>query len=342
MNELFFVHPERWWFLLVPLVLLVLGLTGFARQRRGREAYGDLAGHPVLVEDAQPVGRPMTLVLQVLGLLCIALAALEPAFGWTVAKVERRGIEIVVCLDTSRSMLAEDLAPSRLERAKRDLRALLPELRGDRIALIAFAGGSRVVCPLTHDLGAFESLLDQVDTQTARRGGTDLGSAIRAALALLSADGAASQTILLLTDGEDLEGQARKEADLVRARGVRLHAIGYGSPRGAKIPNPDARGGASSFVVDESGNDVVTRLDAEGLRSVATACSGAYLAAEDAPLPVLEVFEKRVRPLAQRSFEAEDRRRPRSRFQLVLIPGLLLLLLSLFFAERSRASVIRS
>lgn len=334
MSDLFFVHPERWWFLIIPVALLALGLFSLARQRHARDRYADLEGHPVLLADAAPRSRGLVLAFEVAGLTLVALAALEPAFGWTVAKVERRGIEIVVCLDTSRSMLAEDLAPSRLSRAKRDLRALLPELRGDKIALIAFAGGTRVVCPLTHDLGAFESLVDGIDTTATHRGGTDVGAAIRAALALLSPEGSASQTILLLTDGEDLEGKARAEADLVRARGVRLHAIGYGSPRGAKIPD----GAGGGFVVNEKGEDVITRLDADGLRDVANACGGDYLAAEAVPLPVIEVFEKRVRPLAQRSFESEERRRPRSSFQLVLIPGLVILLLALFLADRSRSA----
>lgn len=334
----FFVHPERWVLLLVPIVLLGLGLSVHGRRRRARMRYADTGAHEILLADAAPFGRVRQLVFAFFALLAIAFAALEPAAGWTMAKVERRGVDLVVCLDTSRSMLAEDLAPSRLARAKRDLLALLPEMTGDRIALIAFAGRTRIICPLTHDLAAFEALLDVTDTTSARMGGTDIGGALRAALALLPAEHSSSQSVLLLTDGEDLEGEARKEAELVRKRGVHLHAIGYGSPRGAKIPS-DEGAGEGAFVKDERGQDVITKLDAEGLRDVAQACAGSFLLAEAVPLPVVEIFEKRVRPMAQRQFEAQDRRRPRSRFQIFLIPGIVLLLLALFLVDRARSRV---
>lgn len=333
-DTFFFVHPERAWLLIVPVALLALGFLVLRRQRSARLRYADTKAHPVLLSDAAPHGRIFALVCVFVGMILVAVSALEPAAGWSMAKVERRGVDIVVCLDTSRSMLAEDLAPSRLARAKRDLSALLPRMTGDRIALIAFAGRTRVVCPLTHDLAAFESLLETCDTRSARLGGTDIGGALRAALALLPAEHSSSQSIVLLTDGEDLEGEANAEAVLVKKRGVRLHAIGYGSPRGAKIP---ADGG--EFVRDESGSDVITKLDAEGLREVANACAGSFLLAEAVPLPVVEIFEKRVRPLAQRQFESQDRRRPRSRFQLFLIPGIVVLLLAVFFTGRAREDV---
>ncbi|HMQ22972.1 MAG TPA: VWA domain-containing protein [Planctomycetota bacterium] len=331
MNDFFFVHPERWWYVLLPLALALFGAMAFARRKRARAAYADLEQHPVLIADAAPRGRGLAFVFEVVGLLFVALAALEPAKGYSVAKVQRRGIDLVVCLDTSRSMLAEDIAPTRLERAKRDLGALLPELRGDRIALIAFAGSTRVVCPLTHDLGAFEALLSGVDTTTTRSGGTDIGGALRAALALLPAEGAASQTVLLISDGEDLAGKAKSEAELMRARGVRMHAIGYGSPRGAKIPED-----GGGYVTDEAGQDVVTKLDAEGLRGLAEACAGVSIEADAYPLPVVEVFEKRVRPLVQRRFDAEDRREPRNRYQFALLPGIMLLILAVFSQDRTR------
>ncbi|MCA8972364.1 MAG: VWA domain-containing protein [Planctomycetes bacterium] len=331
MNDFFFIHPERWWFVALPIALAALGVSVFARKKHARARYADLTAHDVLFEDAAPRGRALSFVLEFAGLTLIALAALEPAAGYTVSKVQRRGIDIVVCLDTSRSMLAEDVVPSRLDRAKRDLGALLPHLGGDRIALIAFAGSTHVVCPLTHDLGAFEALLGGVDTTATRSGGTDIGGALRAALALLPADGAGSQTVILLSDGEDLEAKAQSESELMRTRGVRLHAIGYGSPLGAKIPEDDG-----GYVKDENGQDVVTKLDAEGLRTLATSCSGVYVASDAYPLPVVEVFEKRVQPLAKRRFESEDRREPRNRYQIVLLPGILALIVGVLLQDRTR------
>ena len=335
MSELFFLHPERWPVLFAPIVILVLGLFVEGRRRAARREFADLEAHPLLLADAAPVRRRLRLSLEFAGLLLLALASLEPAIGWTVQDVERRGIDIAICLDTSRSMHAEDIAPSRSARARRDILALLPELRGDRVALVAFAGDAREVCPLTHDRAAFESLLAEVDDRTTRRGGTNLGAAIQTSLALLPPDQAASQAILVLTDGEDLAGKGRAEAERALRRGVAIHAIGYGSPQGAKIPNLDRKG---EFLRDERGQDVISKMDAQGLRDLAEVCGGAFLPADAVARPLVEVFRKRIRPMQQQRFEASRRRRPRQRFQWLVLPGFVLLLLA--FVDRGRRSRI--
>jgi Ca-activated chloride channel family protein len=332
MTELFLERPEHWPLLLGPVLLAVLVFLAARRRAAMRAAFADVAAHRVLVADAGPRGQRRRAAFELSGLGLLALAALQPAFGWTLVKVERRGVDVVVCLDTSRSMTATDMAPSRAGRARRDLHALLPGLRGDRIALVAFAGDARVVCPLTHDLAAFESLLADVDEKATRKGGTNLGAALRAALALLPADAAQSQVILVLSDGEDLEGQGQAEAESARRRGVQVHAIGYGTPQGAKVRAADGKG----FLRDEQGQDVITRMDAQGMRQLAESCGGVFLAAEAHPLPVLEVFDKRVRPLVQRRFEEETKRRPRARFQWLLLPGLLCLLIAFVDPGRMR------
>ena len=324
--------------LFAPFLYLVLASWARARQRRGAERFGALAAQPVLLADAQPRGRTLRLVLEFGGLVLLAIATLEPAWGTIERQVERRGVELVVCLDTSRSMLAQDLPPDRLSRAKKDIKALLPELSGDHIGLVAFAGDARVVCPLTHDLSAFEGLLDRTDTESTRLGGTDLASALRAALALLPKDGVESQAIVILTDGEDLEGQGQAEAASARARGVSVHAIGYGSTEGAKVPARQA----GSFLEDDSGREVISRLDAQGLRQITEATGGTYLAGDDVSLPLVELFEKRVRPLQQRSFEQQERRLRQARFQWVLMPGFLLLLLAWLVRQRRGAGSSRS
>ena len=333
MSELFFLHPERWPILLAPIAILALGLSVEGRRLSARRAFADVEAHPLLLADAAPVRRRLRLAFEFVGLLLLAAATLEPAVGWTVQDVERRGIDIAVCLDTSRSMNAEDIAPSRSARARRDILALLPELRGDRIALVAFAGDAREVCPLTHDRAAFESLLAEVDDRTTRRGGTNLGAAIRTALALLPADEAASQAILVLTDGEDLAGKAKGETERAMRRGVAVHSIGYGSPQGAKIPDLERRG---EFLRDERGAEVVSKMDAQGLRELAAACGGAFLPADAVARPLVEVFRKRIRPMQQRRFETSRRRRPRQRFQWLVLPGFLFLLLA--FVDRGRRS----
>jgi len=332
MKDFDLLHPERWPFLLVPVLILVLGWLLARRRRRDLHRFGDVRDHPILLADAGPVRRRTQLVLEVVGLLLIAIAALEPSLGYALTRVERRGIELVICLDTSRSMLATDLPPSRLERAKQHLRGMLAELQGDRVALIAFAGDAKIVCPLTHDLAAFEGLLATVSETTTRRGGTNLGEALRSALSILPADQETSQAIIILSDGEDLEGQGQHEALRARSRGIRVHTIGYGSPRGAKIP--DGNGG---FLVDEHHNEVISRMDAQGLRTLAESCGGEFLPADAVLNPVVELLEKRIRVMHKRRFENLEKKRARSRFQWALLPGFVLLLLAFLDPGRRRA-----
>ncbi len=332
MTDFFFQHPERAWFLLAPVVVLVLGLLAQARKRRARAQFALTEEHPVLLEDARPAFVRRRLGLEVLGLLLLALAALDPAYGFKLAKVGKRGVDVVICFDSSRSMLAQDLPPNRLARAKKDIQAFLKELSGDRVALVAFAGDARIVCPLTHDLSAFEGLLKDVDITATRVGGTDIAASLRKAIALLPAGKESSQVIVVLTDGEDLEGKGKVEAEHARARGIRIHAIGYGSTKGARVPG----NAKDSYVKDAKGQYVLSRLDAQGLRSLTASAGGTYLAASEFAQPLTELFRKRIRPMQQQNFEAQQRRIPRSRFQWFLIPAFLLLFLAFTLPERRR------
>ncbi|MEZ5989485.1 MAG: VWA domain-containing protein [Planctomycetota bacterium] len=331
-HDLELAHPERWPLLLLPVLLLVVVRLVAAGRRRRLARWADVAAHPVLLADAGPVRRGLALGLELAGLALVCFAALAPGWGHALVEVPQRGVDIVLCLDVSRSMEAGDLDPSRGQRARRDILALLPELRGDRVALVAFAGDARVVCPLTHDYSAFEALLAEVTTTTTRQGGTDLAAALRSALALLPDDGGAWQTIVLLTDGEDLAGKGATEARVARARGVVVHAIGYGSPEGARVPG-DEQG---RYIEDESGQPVLSRLDLQGLRALCESCGGVAVPAEGMALPLVRLHERRIRPMQQHDFDGVERRRLVTRYQWFLLPGLVLLLAAAGMRGRRR------
>jgi Ca-activated chloride channel homolog len=337
MRDLFLIHPERWPVLLLPLLLLGLGLLVRARSRRALAAFADEATQPMLLAVSGPKQRGWAFGLEIAGLFLLAFSALEPSWGFSVIEVERRGVDLVVCLDVSRSMQARDLAPSREQRAKRDVKALLPALRGDRVALVAFAGDARIVCPLTHDYAAFEQLMEELGPESTRRGGTNLGAALRSALALLPPDGAKSQTILLLTDGEDLEGQGLAEAARARSRGIRVHGIGYGTTQGSRVPKADG----TSFVEDAQGNPVLSKMDAQGMRKLARSTGGVFVPAEGMAMPLVEVFNKRILPMDQRSYEGEERRRRIARYQWFLLPGMILLFASFLLSGRRKTRPAR-
>lgn len=318
MSDVTFSHPHLWPLLLlvVPAWLLVWWLV---RQRiHARQAYGAILTEVV----PSPSGRATRVSLAALFLL---LTWMEPRLGQEKVQVERRGLDIIFCLDTSRSMLARDMEPTRLGRAQRDIRSVLPELTGgDRVGLVAFAGRAKVVVPLTHDLDSFRQLMETVDTHTIRLGGTNIAAAVEKALDLIQEDNQQTSVIVVLTDGEDHEGKAQKSARECRDRDVILHAVGYGSTRGSKITLTDKDG--ESFLKNQKGDEVVSALASESLRSMTQTANGVFVRADVTPLPLLELKTKRLDPMVKRAYEAGEETIYKSRFQWTLLPALLLLL----------------
>lgn len=318
MNDLVWTRGEYWPALVaLPLVWLLLWSL-FDRARASIGRYGALPTQPV----ATPAWRSMRLTLLYgLGVLCW----MDPRWGDEPVAVERRGLDLIVCLDTSRSMLAADMEPTRLQRALRDVRAVLPELQGgDRVGLVVFAGEARLQIPLTHDLDSFRGLLDEVDTDVVRRGGTDLAAALRKALQLADLEQARTTAVLLLTDGEDLAGAGQQAATELAAKGLVVHTIGYGSSLGSKIAVEE--GGTQAYLRDKAGQDVVSRLDPDSLRKLAAATGGEFVRAEAFALPLNELHGKRLVPMEKRSYEAGEESGKQARYQWVLLPLLLLLL----------------
>lgn len=317
MNGLEFTRGGLWpWLLLLP-VAAALAWALFDRTRAAAARYGA----PPTTRVAGPLRRASRLALLLgLGLLCW----MDPRLGQEPVVVERRGLDLIVCLDTSRSMLARDLEPTRLARALQDVRAVLPELSpGDRTGLVVFAGEARSWIPLTHDRDSFRALLDEVDTDLVKVGGTDLAAALKKALEVADPEHAGTTAVLLLTDGEDLAGAGRQAAAELAAKGVVVHAVGYGSALGSKIAMP---GAGEAFLRDARGEEVVSKLDADSLRAVAAATGGEFVRAEVMPLPLRELHHKRLLPLQQRVYEAGEESGKQARYQWVLLPLLLLLL----------------
>lgn len=276
--------------------------------------------------------RPRARALRWAGIgLLLGLAAAEPLLGEQRLEVERRGLDVLFCLDVSRSMLARDVAPDRLTRAKQDVLSLLPALvGGDRAGLVAFAGEARLAVPLTHDLDSFRQLLGLIDTDSVRRGGTDIAGALREALRALEKGSERTSTIVLLTDGEDLAGAGRQAAGEARDRGILVHAIGYGSSQGSKIVYRDPQRGEETFLKSNQGDDVVSTLDADGLRALAAAAGGEFLRADAVALPLQELHSKRLALQEKRGYEAGVERSRQSRFQWPLVPAFVLLLAELY------------
>lgn len=258
------------------------------------------------------------------GLFLCLFAASRPQWGKTTEKTVERSRNVVVAIDVSRSMLAEDVRPNRLERAKADVADLIDALEGDRCALVAFRRTGVVVCPLTTDHGYLRSALEQLSPESAPSGETDLGSAIRASLEALDPAADDHNAVIMISDGGDLRGEALSNAELAKKRGVPIFTVGIGDPkRGAPLPAADGRG-EQKF----QGEVVKVRLEEKALKAIADASKGRYVplaTAGTAETTLGAIYRRFLRQVAAKE-QNEEAERAAERYQLFLVPGLCLLL----------------
>ncbi len=257
------------------------------------------------------------------GFALAVVALARPQWGESEEEVLSQSRNVLILLDVSRSMLAQDVRPSRLERAKADLSDLVDSLAGDRAALVAFRSGNAVLCPFTTDVAFLRESISAASIDSAPRGETDLGRALRSALALFEPLGADANAIVLVSDGEDLSGAGRKAAEDCGARGIPVFCMGVGSAAGASVP-----AGESGLPLVHRGETVVSKLDGDSLAAIAAASGGVYLPLESTSSgnTLGSLYRDHVRALvAREKREALESRRV-ERYGLFLLPALLLLL----------------
>jgi len=275
-----FAQPVFLYGLLVLLPFMGLFLVWAARRRkRDLGQLGDLALVQRLSSTVNWRGRRWrdALWLAVLALLLISLA--RPMWGTVVQEVEQEGIEVMVALDVSQSMLAQDIKPDRLSRAKMEIADLMTRLGGDEMGLVLFSGASFVQFPLTSDYGTALTFLDNARPEVISRPGTAIGDAIQTAMAGFDMSRTSQKVIVLITDGEDHGGDALAMAEMAAGQGIMLYTIGFGSPQGEPIPEYDARGEVIGYKQDQQGEVVLSKLDEATLQQIAKAGGGQYFRA---------------------------------------------------------------
>lgn len=321
--------PERVTWALGALVVLLAGLWSLRRRREDRERLVAERLVPRVFPGHSRGRARARVVLGACAALFAALAAVGPVRGYTLRDVERKGIDLVVCLDTSRSMLVQDVKPDRLTRAKRELAGLFDRMKGDRAALLAFSGDVREVAPLTHDRDTLKSFLDTLSPADNLRGGTDLGAALEKALSMFDGRSGAHEAIVLVTDGEDLGARGFEVAQQAKERGIRVYVLGMGTTAGGKIPD-----GANGFVRGPDQKEVVSRMDPDSLSRIASAAGGDFATFEMSPIPLEELYEKRIAQLEGRELEGGQERIPHDRYQWPLVVAAACMLLELGLRER--------
>jgi len=268
---LYFASPQYLWLLLlVPLFPVIYGIMRAFRKRRISKL-----GDPVLVRELMPSWSRskgwVRIVLYSLAFFCFVVGLARPQMGAKLKEHETKGAEIMICLDVSNSMLAEDYSPSRLDRAKLAISRVVDKLQGDRIGLIIFAGTSFVQLPITTDYISAKMFLNSINTESVPVQGTAIGDAILTAAKSFSAQSEKSRAIIVITDGENHEDDAVDAARQAAELGIKIYTIGVGSQQGQPIPMN------GELLKDSEGNIVVTRLDEATLRKIAAEGGGAYV-----------------------------------------------------------------
>jgi len=270
------------------------------------------------------------LLIASVALLIVVLARPQLGYDWEEAK--QRGLDVVVAIDTSKSMLAEDVAPNRLTRAKLAALDLKRLAKTDRVGLIAFAGTAFLQCPLSFEDDAFRQSVEALDVNIIPQGGTALAEAIQAAEAAFKEKNDNHKVLILFTDGEDHDGHAVEAARSAAKEGMRIFTVGVGTPNGELLRTTDARG-RSDFIKDEQGNVVKSHLDEKLLHDIAQAADGFYMPLSGAnAMDVL--YERGLAPLPKMETSARRVKRYHERYQWVLGLTLLLLISEMFLPER--------
>ena len=327
--------------LLVGVLAWIVMLWLWRRFDRGQRAALALFIAPRLVArltgSASRLARLLRRSLTVAAAVCLCLALAGPLWGYRWEQASRRGNEVVFALDTSRSMLAPDVKPSRLLRAKLAIDDMARQLDGDAIGIVAFAGTAFLVCPLTLDYAAFHESLEAIDTDTIPRGGTNIASAIEEAQAALQRRPGTDKTLILVSDGEELEGTALAAAkSAAKDGGMRIYTIGVGTAAGELIPLPERRAG---FVTDEHGAVVKSRLDEKSLQAIAAAAGGNYAALGGQAQGVQGIIDD-LRGAAKHDLAYRRQKIYTQRFQWPLAAALAMLLGSLVVPTRRMGRVV--
>ncbi|MFA3782433.1 VWA domain-containing protein [Melioribacteraceae bacterium 4301-Me] len=271
-----FAHPEfLYLFLLLPIMIGLYWLT-FTKQNKMLSFFIGEKLHKILFPNRSIFKSHLKFFLTLFAFSLLIFAFANPQIGTKIEDVKQVGIDVYICLDVSLSMTAEDVKPNRLEKAKYEISQLMQKLNGDRIGLIIFAGQAYVQFPLTSDYSAANLFLSAVNTNSVPQPGTAIASAIELATKSFNYNDQTKKAIIVITDGEDHEGDIDKAVDEAVSKDIMIYTIGFGSPTGVPIPIYDSSGNQIGYKKDAQGNIVLTKLDQSILQEIAQKGNGKF------------------------------------------------------------------
>ncbi|NOX17416.1 MAG: VWA domain-containing protein [Chlorobi bacterium] len=335
-----FAHIEYLNALYLLPVLVLLYWYLWRKQKKRLNEFAKPAMHRILFPLKSRVKPLVKFGILMFAYVLLVFAIANPQIGSKIEEVKQVGIDVYILLDVSLSMTAQDIKPSRLEKAKHDIAKLIRKLRGDRIGLIVFSGQAYVQIPLTTDYAAANLFLSAVDVSTVPQPGTAIGPAIELAMNSFKKDDDTKKAIIVITDGEDHEGDLDKIIPKAVEKGIQLYAIGLGSPAGVPIPLYDASGKQTGYKKDRYGKVVLTKLDEATLRKIAEEGNGKYYLASNNNNELEEIY-KDLAKIEKSEFGATKITDYEDRFYFLLAPAIFLLFLEFFIGNKKSKLIMK-
>lgn len=335
-----FANPEYLNALWIVPILILLYLLLYKSRKKKLEKFASRNLHQVLFPNASGVKNWLKFALICSAIVLMILAAANPQVGTKMEEVKQTGIDVFILLDVSLSMKAEDIKPNRLEKAKYQISDLIRKLRGDRIGLIVFSGDAYIQFPLTTDYSAANLFLSAVDVSTVPQPGTAIGPAIETAAKSFNYETPTQKVIIIITDGEDHEGDLMEKVNAAVEKEILIYTIGLGEDGGVPIPLYNNRGEKTGFKKDQNGNIVLTKLDDETLKQIASAAGGKYFQGSNYE-DQLDMIYKDLSALEKTEFGVKKITDYEDRFYYLLIPALLILIFEFLLSERKSSFFIK-
>ncbi len=327
-----FAHINYLYFLLVIPILIIIFIFSSQIKKKAIKSFGDINIISGLMPNVS-VKRPrLKFILLLFALTFLIFGIAGPQFGSKLRKVKREGIEMIFAIDVSNSMMAEDIKPNRLERAKQAISKLIDKLHNDKIGLIVFAGDAYTQLPITTDYSAAKMFLSTVSPAIVPKQGTAIGAAIKLGMNSFSPDNTKSKALIIITDGENHEDNPVAMAEKAKEKGIVVYTIGMGLPKGAPIPVVN-RNGQRDFKTDRNGKIVITKLDEKMLQEIASAGNGIYIRANNSNAGINTLYKK-INKMDKTEIESKIYSEYDERFQYPIAIALFLLFVEFIILER--------
>ena len=317
---------------LVP-VLIVLFIIAIKWRQQALNQFGERRLIKKLMPMASTGKAKLKFSILLLALSSLIMGLANPQIGSKMEEVKREGVDLMIAVDLSNSMLSEDLQPNRLQRAKQAISRLIDRLEGDRIGLVVFAGDAYVQLPITTDYSAAKLFLSTINTNIVPTQGTAIGKAIALSIKSFNLENVQNKAIIIITDGENHEDDAEEQAAQAYEEGIFVHTIGMGSVEGGPIPIKNRNGQLKGYRKDKQGNTIITKLNEEMLQEIAQAGGGSYIRANSTETSLDALF-KEINKMEKKEIGSKVFTDYKDRFQLFVGFALFLLILDLFVLER--------